>query len=285
MADIPESFMQPLEDQPNLSVDVEFDAKEIPVFDISSIDVNLISEIREACKIWGFFQVINHGVDKNLRQKLETVAHNFFQEPLEQKKLIKRDELNPTGFHDSEHTQNVRDWKEVFICFTQDPTEVSASHLLEEVGIRNLSNRWPQHPSSFRETCEEYGKAVSALALRLLHMISLSLGLPAERLDDYFQNQGSYLLVNNYPTCPNPKLTLGVGPHKDPNAFTILAQDEVGGLEVKRKSDGSWIPVKPIPEAFIINIGDCMQVLLVTYYRLTYDFNVSIVFIFLNLCF
>jgi hypothetical protein len=78
------------------------------------------------------------------------VAHNFFQEPLEQKKLIKRDELNPTGFHDSEHTQNVRDWKEVFICFTQDPTEVSASHLLEEMGIRNLSNRWPQHPSSFR---------------------------------------------------------------------------------------------------------------------------------------
>jgi isopenicillin N synthase-like dioxygenase len=136
-----------------------------------------------------------------------------------------------------------------------------------------------------RETCEEYGKAVSALALRLLHMISLSLGLPVERLDDYFQNQGSYLLVNNYPTCPNPKLTLGVGPHKDPNAFTILAQDEVGGLEVKRKSDGSWIPVQPIPEAFIINIGDCMQVLLVTYYRLTYDFNVSIVFIFLNLCF
>ena len=36
-----------------------------------------------------------------------------------------------------------------------------------------------------RETCEEYEKAVSALALKVLHMISLSLGLPAERLDDY----------------------------------------------------------------------------------------------------
>jgi hypothetical protein len=69
---------------------------------------------------------------------LETVAHNFFQESLEQKKLIKRDELNPSGYHDSEHTQNVRDWKEVFICFTQDPTEVSASHVLEEVGIMSF---------------------------------------------------------------------------------------------------------------------------------------------------
>ena len=76
-----------------------------------------------------------------------------------------------------------------------------------------------------RETCEEYEKAVSALALRVLHMISLSLGLPAKRLDDYLQNQGSYLLVNYYPTCPNSKLALGVGPHKNADAFTILAQD------------------------------------------------------------
>ena len=141
MADIPELFVQPLEDQPNLSVNVEVDAKEIPVFDISSINVKLISEIHEACKTWGFFQVINHGFDMKLKQKLETVAHDFFQQPLEQKKLIKRDELNPTGFHDSEHTQNVRDWKEVFICFTQDPTEISASHVLEEVGIMSFKQQ------------------------------------------------------------------------------------------------------------------------------------------------
>jgi isopenicillin N synthase-like dioxygenase len=47
-------------------------------------------------------------------------------------------------------------------------------------------------------------------------------------LDDYFQNQGSYFLVNYYPTCPNPKLAIGVGPHKDADAFTILVQDKVG---------------------------------------------------------
>ena len=76
-----------------------------------------------------------------------------------------------------------------------------------------------------KETCEEYKKAVSALALKVLHMISLSLGLPSERLHDYLQNQGSYLLVNYYPTCTNPKLALGVGPHKNADAFTILAQD------------------------------------------------------------
>ena len=78
------------------------------------------------------------------------------------------------------------------------------------------------------ETCEEYEKAVSALALKVLHMISLSLGLPAERLDYYLQNQGSYLLVNYYPTCPNPKL---------PMHLPFSPKTRLGfRVEVKRKS-------------------------------------------------
>ncbi|KAK1576586.1 hypothetical protein Q3G72_015106 [Acer saccharum] len=56
------------------------------------------------------------------------------------------------------------------------------------------------------------------------------------------------------------KKALGVGRHKDPSALTVLAQDEVGGLEVRRKSNGAWISVKPFPDAFIINLGDATQV-------------------------
>ncbi|XP_027090249.1 protein LATERAL BRANCHING OXIDOREDUCTASE 1-like [Coffea arabica] len=66
--------------------------------------------------------------------------------------------------------------------------------------------------------------------------------------------------VNHYPPCPSPDLALAVGRHNDGVALTILAQDDVGGLEVKRKNDGEWILVKPIPNAYIINIGDIIQV-------------------------
>ena len=76
-----------------------------------------------------------------------------------------------------------------------------------------------------------------------------------------FKDQISFLRVNHYPACPFPELALGVGRHKDPSALTVLAQDEVGGLEVKRKSDGAWISVKPVPDAFIVNLGDATQVL------------------------
>ena len=96
--------------------------------------------------------------------------------------------------------------------------------------------------------------------MRLMKLIAMSLGLPANRFEDFFRDHTSSGRINRYPPCPSPEVALGVGPHKDPGVLTILAQDEVGGLEVKRKSDGEWVGVKPIKGAYIINLGDVLQV-------------------------
>ena len=112
-----------------------------------------------------------------------------------------------------------------------------------------------------REICEEYAQEVQKLSIKLMELIALSLGLPANRFNGFFKDQTSFIRLNHYPPCPIPHLALGVGRHKDAGALTVLAQDEVGGLEVKRKSDGEWIRVKPTPDAFIINVGDMIQVL------------------------
>lgn len=95
----------------------------------------------------------------------------------------------------------------------------------------------------------------------MLELISLSLGLPKSRFNNFFKkDQTSFLRLNYYPRCPIPHLALGVGHHKDAGGLTVLAQDDVGGLEVKRKTDGEWIRVKPTPDAFIVNVGDIIQV-------------------------
>lgn len=111
-----------------------------------------------------------------------------------------------------------------------------------------------------REVCQEYAREVEKLAYKLLALIAQSLDLPENRLNGFFKGQTSMLRFNYYPPCPFPDLALGVGRHKDASALTILAQDAVGGLQVKRKFDNQWIPVKPTPNAFIVNVGDAFQV-------------------------
>lgn len=111
-----------------------------------------------------------------------------------------------------------------------------------------------------RKACEEYVEDVKKLAYKLLELIAMSLNLPAKRLNEFFEDSISYTRLNHYNPCPSPDLVLGLGRHKDGGALTILFQDEVGGLDVKRKVDGEWVRVKPVHDSFIVNIGDVMQV-------------------------
>ncbi|TKY69168.1 Hyoscyamine 6-dioxygenase [Spatholobus suberectus] len=258
MGDIDPAFIQPTEHRRKAKV---VEASEIPVIDLSEVrkDV-IISEIGKACEEWGFFQVINHGVPFELSTKVEIEAKKFFEKSLEEKKKVKRDEFNPVGYHDAEHTMDVRDWKEVFDYLVEDKAQIPSSPDPHDMDLRTLTNQWPQNSPHFKETLEEYAQEVEKLAYKLLELISLSLGLAADKFHGCFKNQLSMVRLNYYPPCPFPDLAHGIGCHKDPNAITVLAQDDVGGLQVKRKSDGEWIPVKPTPNAFVINVADVVQV-------------------------
>nr|DAD40550.1 TPA_asm: hypothetical protein HUJ06_014873 [Nelumbo nucifera] len=268
MGEVDAAFIQDIEHRPQLLV---VEAEGIPVIDLSVLNsfqegddprglAGLVAEIGDACKDWGFFQVINHGVPSDLRLRVETVAKKFFALPLEEKYKVRRDEENPLGYYDTEHTKNVRDWKEVFDFMLEDPTVIPASHKPDDQQLNELRNQWPDYLPEFRGACEEYARGVEKLAFQLLELISLSLGLPGKRLNGFFKDQTSFVRLNHYPPCPSPELALGVGRHKDAGALTVLAQDDVGGLDVKHKTDGEWVRVKPIPDSYIINVGDIIQV-------------------------
>ncbi|KAL2927574.1 hypothetical protein RDABS01_019905 [Bienertia sinuspersici] len=250
-------FIQPSEHSPNLSSNIE--VKEIPVIDLSCSRDEVIGEIKEACKKWGFFQVVNHGVPWEKRETVELAARKFFALSSEEKNRVKRDEGNPLGYYDSEHTKNVRDWKQIFDYTVLDPTLVPATPDVADSNITELRNQWPTYPPHFREACEAYSEEMVKLSFKLLELIALSLDVPADSVSGFFKDHTSFVRINYYPPCPFPDMALGVGPHKDSSALTVLAQDGVAGLEVKRKSDGAWILVKPVPDAYIINVGDVIQ--------------------------
>ncbi|KAL2642850.1 hypothetical protein R1flu_010437 [Riccia fluitans] len=235
---------------------------QIPVIDLAPLSTNddeavrkVIQDVGSAVEEWGFFQVLNHGVPLELVDRLEEEAVAFFTLPLEEKKKICRTFDQPLGYYNAELTKNHRDWKEVFDFLVRGsivlPDESSTTHL-------PITNQWPENPPALREAAEAYAKSTEQLAFRILGLLSQSLGLPAEYFRKYFQNHTSRVRLNYYPVCPIPDLALGVSRHKDPSAFTILVQDEVGGLQVRRR-DGQWIGVKPRREAFVINVGAVFQ--------------------------
>ena len=120
-----------------------------------------------------------------------------------------------------------------------------------------------------RDVVQNYCREVRELGFRIQGLISESLGLDTEHIKSVLGEQGQHMAVNFYPPCPEPELTYGLPGHTDPNALTILLQDlQVCGLQVLK--DGKWVAVNPHPNAFVINIGDQLQVLFYYYYFLKF---------------
>lgn len=109
-----------------------------------------------------------------------------------------------------------------------------------------------------RDSVSKYSTRARNLALKLLQAISESLGLDKDYIAKALGKQGQHMAINYYPQCPQPELTYGLPGHTDPNALTVLLQDEVPGLQVMR--NGRWVAVNPIPDTFVVNIGDQIQV-------------------------
>ncbi|HEX7037128.1 MAG TPA: 2OG-Fe(II) oxygenase family protein [Pseudomonadales bacterium] len=228
----------------------------IPVISIADLgDTATLAALDAACRDWGFFQVVEHGVPAEVTQALQQAMQRFFALPREAKRAILRTAENPWGYFDQELTKNTRDWKEVF---DYGPPSGDV-----------LRPQWPADLPGFREAVLDYYRACEALALRLLDVLSINLGMPADHLRATFAPEhSSFVRLNYYPPCPTPVRPdglqpasggyLGINHHTDSGVLTILLQDDQPGLEVYRH--GGWHLVEPRRDAFVVNIGDVVQV-------------------------
>nr|AAT92092.1 GA 20-oxidase 2 [Nerium oleander] len=208
---------------------------------------NAAELIRTACLNHGIFQVINHGVDKDLIHDAYEHMDAFFKLPVGKKLSARREPGTLCGYsgaHAHRYSSKLP-WKET-LSFTYN--HGSNFHVLNYF-TSVLGNE-------FQETglvYEKYCKAMENLCLVVMELLAISLGIEGLHYRKFFEDGCSLMRYNYYPPCKEFGLTFGTGPHCDPTSITILHQDQVGGLEVF--ANNKWKAVRPRSDAFVINIG------------------------------
>ncbi|KAJ1406512.1 Oxoglutarate/iron-dependent dioxygenase [Sesbania bispinosa] len=201
---VPSSYVQPPERRPGNAVLAT--NKTIPVIDLEGLDrADIIRNIIKSSEEYGFFQVINHGVPKELVDNTLRIFKEFHAMSVDEK--VRESSKDPNG----------------------------------------------------REIVGKYTQELRMLGLKILGLISEGLGLNP----NYFSRELSespIVISHHYPPCPEPSLTLGASRHKDPNILTLLYQEaEITALQVFK--DGAWIPIEPISNAFVVNMGFMLQII------------------------
>lgn len=129
---------------------------------------------------------------------------------------------------------------------------------------------WPEELPGFKDDLCAYWAQMLRLARRMTHIFALALRMPEDHFDEYVKRPEAGMRVIHYPEQEAASEDQnGIGAHTDFECFTMVTQDDCGGLEVLNKQ-GYWIRVRPVPDTVVVNIADCFM-------RQTNDFFVSTV--------
>ncbi|MDB5409302.1 MAG: isopenicillin synthase [Rhodospirillales bacterium] len=216
-------------------------------------------EVGKACATAGFFLIGNHGVPAALVADQYDWAQRFFDLPAAEKRAISLVGSTAGRGYEAIGEQQLDensapDLKESFYCGIEHP----ADHPYALAGLNAYGpNRYPAGLPGFAAQMDRYIAAQTALGTTLMRLLALSLDLDERYFDPMLDNPMITLRLLRYPPHPaNARPDqFGAGAHTDWGAITVLAQDDLGGLEVMNPA-GRWIPATPMPGTFVVNLGD-----------------------------
>ena len=243
----------------------------IPVIDIAPLRqpdraawTPVIEQIDRACRQIGFLAITGHGISARQLEQMFALSQRFFDQPLEEKlkiELVNSGNHRGWGSHGAEQLDPKKpmDWKETFDM----ALDLHPEHpVVAECPALYGPNQYPELAGFQQQVNQHYGLLMS-VGQRMLKAMALALGEAEDFFTRHFAGEHvSVLRLIHYPPRPDgaavPEDAMAAGAHTDYGCITLLAQDEVGGLEVQGR-DGSWISVPPVEGALVVNIGDLMQ--------------------------
>ncbi len=237
----------------------------IPVLDLAPLTTGadtsaLARDFAKAYGETGFGYIINHGIDPALRRAVFDAARRFHALPEAVKPAIALNHSHRGYIAINTSTDVTSDLAEV-----TKPNQSASFMMMREDAEADpeiyLSgpNQWPEL-DGFRAACEAYVAAMSDLGSKLMGLALDAIGATDRSILDAFETPTIWLRLLHYPPqSPHaPDDLYGSAPHKDFGCLTLLAQDDVGGLQVQTPA-GHWVDAPPLPDAFVVNVGDMLH--------------------------
>ena len=238
---------------------------QIPKIDISEIEEKefsrtLLQDFFSAYNKYGFGYIINHGIEKTLIEQLFQVSKQFHSQPLSEKMRVALDH-NHRGYiainTSTDVNSKLADVKkpnqsESFMMMREDKSELPDVYL-------SGPNQWPKL-ENFKEVLEKYTFNMTKLGRNLMRLALLSSGVKDLSVMQSLDTPTIWLRLLHYPPISknSPSDLYGSAPHTDFGCLTILAQDEIGGLQVQTR-EGEWIDVPKLEGSFVVNVGDMLS--------------------------
>jgi len=239
--------------------------KHIPVIELSRLNDTipprpLQRAFFEAYHNFGFAYILNHGISSDLVASVFDASRRFHALPLEVKMTIALDHKHrgyiaiDTSTDVNSKIANVSkpNQSASFMMMREDVTEDKSLYL-------SGPNQWPDL-DNFRPILEDYAKEMTVLGRRLMRLALCSVGVKDLSVLSAFDPATIWLRLLHYPPVPQnrPPDLYGSAPHTDFGALTLLAQDDVGGLQVQNP-DGPWVDAPIVQNSFVVNVGDMLH--------------------------
>ncbi|KAG0513744.1 hypothetical protein BDA96_10G128700 [Sorghum bicolor] len=251
VSSVPALFIHP---DPYASAPLAPPGVSIPVVDLSLPAPLAAAAAAEAARSWGFFHLVNHhqalGVPEDYPARALAAVRAFNELPAAER-AAHYGRAMPGGVSYSSNVDLYRSpaasWRDT-IQIALGPNRPDPARI----------------PAVCRDEVLEWDAHATAVGCAVLGLLSEGLELGSSRLEAASCLEGKVMVCHYYPVCPEPERTMGLVPHSDPGVLTVLAQDGIGGLQVKQNDeDGTsrWVDVKPVPGALVINVGDLLQIM------------------------
>ncbi|OVA05894.1 Oxoglutarate/iron-dependent dioxygenase [Macleaya cordata] len=225
-----------------------------------------LERLARGVKEWGLFLVVNHGIPSNVLTSLEEVVKGFFNLSFHEKKAsvgTYSNNIDNMGYGRNfvKSEDQPLDWIDR-LTMRAAPKVVDDTDDDDDDGVLHV---WPRQPSNFRQVMEKYVDHARRVCEELLQALAEAVSFERHRFLRNFEPSESVVMnvrVNYYPPCPKPDQVLGLTPHSDASALTLLVQFGSSNQGLQVFKDKQWFTVKPWPtNALLVNVGDLLEIM------------------------